>query len=70
MKYWLIEYEGIADVIEAETQDEADEETYQRWLDYVQGQSDYVAKPLTSELCADHGFDPEEYGLPPIEDGD
>jgi hypothetical protein len=57
---------SIEDVIDADTQKEADEEVYQQWLDGANSEGEYTAKLATSENLTDAGFDPEEYGLEPM----
>jgi hypothetical protein len=56
---------SIEDVIDAETQEEADTEVYQQWLDGANSQADYHAELATSENLSDAGYDPEDYGLEP-----
>jgi hypothetical protein len=59
---------SIEDVIDADTQEEADEEAYQQWLDGANSQGEYTAELATSENLTDAGFDPKEYGLEPMKE--
>lgn len=67
MPYYMLKYEGVAEVIEAESQAEADKEGYEIWRDWIESQADWFTKPLTSEDCEDEGLDPEDYGLEPVQ---
>ena len=57
----------MQEVIAAETQEEADVEAYQEWLEGAHSQADYSAELATSENLDEAGFDPEEFGFAAIE---
>lgn len=50
---WNAGYGESHQVIEAETQDIANEEAYERWREEAESNADYSAEPYTKELAQD-----------------
>ena len=66
MKYlikWNAGYGHDFEVIDANDQSEADDAAYQSWKQAAEMEADYIAEPLTAELCDEYNIDPEEHGL-------
>lgn len=70
MPTYLIKFDygcgELEDVVEAATQEEAQADAYQQWLEGANSQAHYAAELATSQNLTDAGFDPEEHGLEPI----
>ncbi|MFN3169264.1 MAG: hypothetical protein ACE37E_01065 [Hyphomicrobiales bacterium] len=67
MIVWDCGYGDSADIIEAESHKEATEVAYAAWKEDAENNATYTAAELTSDLCENYGFDPEQYGLEPTE---
>ena len=63
MKYlitWNAGYGQCEESVDADTQEDALEDAYEAWLDAVQSEAEYDAKPMTAELAEEYGLDFEE----------
>lgn len=56
---WNAGYGESAEIIEAETQQEAEELAYQAWREEAENQSDYQAIEFTEELADNYGLSDE-----------
>ena len=72
MPYYLIEYDygtgAIGEVIEADDQKDAEQQAYEAWREGAEGEASYTAEPITHDNLENHGIDPKDYSLEPVED--
>lgn len=54
---WNAGYGTSADVIEAETEEKAMEEAYERWREEAENNADYSAQPYSQELAEGYGLE-------------
>jgi len=53
-------YGETADIVEADSQEEANDLAYDEWRDAAESNGEYWAKPYTKELAENYGYS-EEY---------
>ena len=51
---WNAGYGTSAEVVEAETEEKAMEEAYERWREEAENNADYSAEPYSEELARDY----------------
>jgi hypothetical protein len=56
---WDAGYGRNYEVVEAETQEEADKAAYEAWREETENNSDYKSIPLTEENAHDYGLEDE-----------
>ncbi len=56
---WNIGYGDSAEVVEAEHQEAAEGEAYEKWHEEVEANADYSAQPYTAKLAEEHGLEDE-----------
>jgi hypothetical protein len=64
-KYLVIVNYGYGDdeeVIDVESQDEADSWAYETWKEGAEGQAKYMSKLLTPEVAEEYGYEDELEG--------
>ncbi len=62
MKYLIIYNAGFGEeteIVECDTQAEADEAAYASWKEAAENNADYKAEPLTQENAENYGYEDE-----------
>lgn len=55
--HWNAGYGSSYEVVEAESEDQAQNEAYELWREDVESHADYGVMPYTEENCDNYGLD-------------